>query len=201
MELLLHVCCAICASKAMGGIRREWGPEAKPSLFWWNGNIHPLIEYRRRLKSAKMFAERLGLEFSGDERYGLTAFCRAVHGKEALGERCRICYAMRLEATAAEAARRGIGRFSTTLLASPHQDHAALRDAGEAAGKRHGVEFVYRDWRGDEGEPDWTAMLYRQSYCGCVFSEYDRYCRTTTHLYPPGTKPPELEESGARESR
>ena len=76
---------------------------------------------------------------------------------------------------------------------------AGLPLAGLLAGRAHGVEFVYRDWRGDEGEPDWTAMLYRQSYCGCVFSEYDRYCRTTTHLYPPGTKPPELEESGVRE--
>jgi len=183
VKLLAHVCCAHCAAQLVAGVREEF-PEAEPTLFWSNPNIHPLIEYRRRLKAVKMLAERLKMPLAAEDRYGLVEFCRAVHGREAPGERCRVCYAMRLGAAARAAREGGFDAFTSTLVTSRHQDHALIRAAGEAAAAREGVEFVYRDWRGAAGDPKWTAMLYKQQYCGCVFSEYDRFKDTIAHVWP-----------------
>lgn len=191
-RLLLHVCCALCASKAITALRREAesaggaGPEI--TLFWMNPNIHPLIEWRRRLKAVRMLAEREGLALvedgeGGDSGYGLTAFCRAIRGNEERPARCGICYALRMEATARRAAAEGFDAFSTTLLTSPQQDHARLKAAAEAASARHRVAFAYRDWRSEPENRKMTAMLYRQQYCGCVWSEFDRYAPTKLHVW------------------
>lgn len=162
-------------------------------MFWYNPNIHPLIEYRRRLKAVKMLCERAGLALSegreeGEERegYGLVEFCRAIHGRETVPERCAECYGMRMRRAARAAKAGGYDAFTTTLLTSLQQNHALLRTAGEKAAAEFGVEFFYRDWRGETADERLTKWLYKQSYCGCVFSEYDRYTGTTTHLWPPG---------------
>ena len=183
MKLLARVCCAHCAAQLVAGARAEF-PGAEIALFWSNPNIHPLIEYRRRLKAVKMLAERLKMPLVLDDRYGLVEFCRAIHGREALGERCKVCYALRLGAAAKAAREGGFDAFTSTLVTSRHQDHALIRAAGEAAGAKVGVEFVYRDWREATGEEKWTAMLYKQQYCGCVFSEYDRFKDTIAHVWP-----------------
>ena len=162
-RILIHACCAHCLGKTLAGLKAE--PVAYgPTIFWGNPNIHPLIEWRRRLKAVKMLAERAHLPLIADETYGLVEFCRAVHGHEAVPERCARCYALRLGRAAQVARDAGCRVFTSTLVTSQHQDHDLIRAAGEAAAQ---------------------AMLYHQQYCGCVFSEYDRFKDTKTHLWPP----------------
>ena len=182
-KILIHACCAHCLGKLLAGLAAEpaaWDPVA----FWGNPNVHPLIEWRRRLKAVKMLAERARLPLIADETYGLVEFCRAVHGHEAAPERCVRCYALRLNRAAQVAREAGCAAFTTTLATSRHQNHALIRAAGEAAGAAAGVEFLYRDWRAAEADADLVKMLYHQQYCGCVFSEWDRFKDTTTHLWP-----------------
>ena len=183
-KILIHTCCAHCLGKLLAAL--AGGPEPfAPVVFWNNPNIHPLIEYRRRLKAVKMLVERAKLPLIADETYGLVEFCRAVHGHEAAPERCARCYALRLGRAAQAAREAGCGVFTSTLATSKHQDHALIRAAGEAAARAAGVEFLYRDWRAAEADEKLVDMLYHQQYCGCVFSEYDRFKDTKTHLWPP----------------
>ncbi len=182
--ILVHACCAHCLGQLLAGLRAE--PVAyEPVLFWGNPNIHPLIEWRRRLKAVKMLAERARLPLVADETYGLVEFCRAVHGHETAPERCARCYALRLGRAAHVAREQGCRKFTTTLVTSRHQDHALIRAAGEAAGAAAGVEFLYRDWRAARAAPELVKMLYRQQYCGCIFSEAERFQGTWLHLWPP----------------
>ncbi|MBR4188928.1 MAG: epoxyqueuosine reductase QueH [Kiritimatiellae bacterium] len=192
MKLLLHACCAWCLAKCLPGLALDGIQAADATVFWYNPNIHPLIEYRRRRKALRMLCERASLaladgHLAGEERegYGLVAFCRAVHGRETVPERCAACYAMRMRRTAKAAKEGGFDAFTTTLLTSLQQNHALLKAAGEAAAEEFGVAFLYRDGRGNEADARLTKWLYKQSYCGCVFSEYDRYHATTKHLWPP----------------
>ena len=184
MKLLVHACCAWCLGKALPGLAKE-GEDLQTTVFWYNPNIHPLIEYRRRLKALKMLCERAELPLEAEDEYGLVEFCRAIHGQETVPDRCAVCYAMRMRRTARAAKEGGYDAFTTTLLTSLQQHHELLRAAGEAAAKEFGVAFLYRDWRGETTDEKLLKWLYKQSYCGCVFSEYDRYRSTTTHLWPP----------------
>ena len=182
-RILIHACCAHCLAKLLTGLKTE--PTAwEPVVFWFNPNIHPFIEYRRRLKAVKMLVERAHLPLVADEAYGLVEFCRAVHGHEAVPERCVRCYSLRLDRTARAAREAGAGAFTSTLVTSRHQDHGLIRAAGEAAARAAGVEFLYRDWREAGPDADLVKMLYHQQYCGCIFSEYDRFRATATHLWP-----------------
>ena len=182
-KILIHACCGHCLGKSLAGLKAE--PVAyAPVVFWNNPNIHPLIEYRRRLKAVKMLVERARLPLIADETYGLVEFCRAVHGYEAAPERCALCYALRLGRAAETAREAGCRLFTSTLATSRHQDHALIRAAGEAAGAAAGVEFYYRDWRDAEPDAELVKMLYHQQYCGCVFSEHDRFKDTSAHLWP-----------------
>ena len=186
VKLLVHACCAWCLAKCLPGLAGDGIGAGDATVFWFNPNIHPLIEYRRRLKAVKMLCERAGLPLEVADEYGLVEFCRAVHGREAAPERCAECYGMRMRRAARAAKEGGYDAFTTTLLTSLQQNHALLKAAGEAAAEEFGVEFFYRDWRGETADGRLTKWLYKQSYCGCVFSEYDRYRATTTHLWPPG---------------
>jgi len=181
--VLIHACCAHCLAKLLAGLAAEPSPSA-PIVFWGNPNIHPLLEWRRRLKAVKMLAERAKLPLIVDDQYGLVEFCRAIHGAEAVPERCMRCYALRLGRAAQVARESGCHVFTSTLVTSRHQDHVLIRSAGDAAAVAHGLEFLYRDWRDVEPDPRLVHMLYHQQYCGCVFSEFDRYQHTHTHLWP-----------------
>ncbi|MBP1589526.1 MAG: epoxyqueuosine reductase QueH [Kiritimatiellae bacterium] len=189
-RLLLHVCCALCASKALTALRRDEPEVWDITLYWANPNIHPLIEWRRRLKAVRMLADRERLPLletgtGGDSGYGLTPFARAIGGRENRPDRCGICYALRMDATAQAAKEGGFNAFSTTLFTSPWQDHARLKVAAERAAAATGVPLAYRDWRTEPENRAMTAGLYRQQTCGCVWSEFDRYAPTTLHVWPP----------------
>lgn len=161
------------------------------TAYFFNPNVHPLIEFRRRLKAMKLLSERLGESepcFAAavlEERYGLEAFLGEAYADGAPG-RCERCYKMRLASTAKKARALGFDRFTTTLLISPDQQHELVRAVGQAAGESEGVEFHYADFRpcfGDSHAAAKKLMLYLQSYCGCIFSEYERYRDTTRHMY------------------
>jgi predicted adenine nucleotide alpha hydrolase (AANH) superfamily ATPase len=191
MKLLLHACCAPCSVACVESLAEEG---ERPVLFWYNPNIHPWTEYKNRRDCLRSFAGERGLELETEDEYGLRSFIRGIYpfidrkaGEEDPADpdaggtspgRCAFCYRLRLERTAQKAGREGFNAFSTTLLISPYQNHGLIRALGEELAGRYGVVFLYRDFRprfregrGKAGE----LGLYLQKYCGCIFSEEERY--------------------------
>ena len=183
MRLLIHTCCCTCLSMAYKGLKKEFSSSLELCSYWYNPNIHPLIEYRRRLKSAYMINNRLKLQALIDDEYGVKDFCRLTASAQEVPERCRICYRMRLRRAALTARDNGYEFFATTLTTSTQQSHKLIREAAEEAAEEAGVKFIYRDWREEERDEKLLNGLYKQQYCGCIFSEYDRYKDTTKHIY------------------
>jgi epoxyqueuosine reductase len=175
MKILLHVCCANCAIVPF----RRLGEKGKTVTgFFFNPNIHPFQEYRKRLDTVREYAERVALPVVFRDEYLLEEFLRNVASHPE--DRCRYCYAVRLRATAQEAREGGYDGFTTTLLYSIYQKHDLIRETGEEAGREFGVSFLYDDFRPGwkEGVETSLAMgLYRQQYCGCIYSEKDRYLK------------------------
>jgi predicted adenine nucleotide alpha hydrolase (AANH) superfamily ATPase len=174
MRMLLHVCCGPCATATLD----RWSEAgADVAAFFHNPNIHPLMEFRRRLTGARDLAEHRGLTLIEDLSYDPVAWFASVVGKGG-EERCARCIGGRLASTADRARDLGLGSFSTTLAISPWQDHEAIRAGGEAAQEASGVEFVYEDLRRlypDSRRAARELGLYRQKYCGCVISEWERF--------------------------
>jgi predicted adenine nucleotide alpha hydrolase (AANH) superfamily ATPase len=173
MKLLLHICCGPCASAAIPWWRESGGQVVG---FFHNPNIHPLLEYRRRLMGARDVADIAGLQLIEDGAYDPEEWFASVAGDE--GSRCSRCIGQRLDRAAQESVVQGCEAFSSTLSISPWQDHVAIQDQGIAAGERHGVEFLYADLRPLYQESrrlsrDWG--IYRQKYCGCLVSEWEQY--------------------------
>ncbi len=175
LDILLHICCAPCAIYPYFRLKEE-GME--PSGYFYNPNIHPYLEYKKRLETVKDFAHRVGLEVTIRDGYDLDAFLLRVAGTGPL--RCEQCYRMRLDAAGAIAREKGYRLFSTSLLYSKFQKHELIAGIGREMAAQHGVEFYYEDFRRGwrEGIVESKAMgLYRQQYCGCIYSERDRYRR------------------------
>ncbi len=144
--------------------------------FFHNPNVHPLLEYRRRLTGAGEVGEALGLQLTVDESYDPQAWFLSV----ATGEpgRCARCIGERLRRTAREAATLGCDTFSTSLSISPWQDHEAIKREGTLASEAYGVKFLYEDLRPLYGQSRRFSRqlgIYRQKYCGCLVSEWERY--------------------------
>jgi len=153
--------------------------------FYYNPNIHPYGEYLKRRKSVERFAlEKHVAVFV--HKHDMRNFFRSISGNEELGKRCHLCWWMRLEETAHFASQNGFTHFSTTLLVSPYQDQGAIRAIGEEVGAKHGVQFVFEDFRSGFRQAQDAARtmgLYRQKYCGCVFSEQERFDRKKTKKF------------------
>lgn len=175
MRVLLHICCGPCAIVPIRELLAE-GHEVEGALV--NPNVHPYREFEKRNEAARQVAERLAIPIVLSDPYGLVEFLRAVVGNE--DARCPICYGMRLSRVAQIARDGGYDAFTTSMLVSTHQDHEAIRSAAEDAARRYGVEFLYRDFRPmvmQGVRESKEAGVYRQTYCGCVYSEHDRYGR------------------------
>jgi predicted adenine nucleotide alpha hydrolase (AANH) superfamily ATPase len=150
--------------------------DIRPDILWYNPNIHPFTEYTARRDTLFRFARDQGLETAEDGEYGLRPFLAAVYPD--LPNRCALCYRIRLEKTARRAAERGYDGFSSTLLISPYQKHDLIRQTGEDLAERFSVPFVYRDFRPRFRRGQAAAReggFYMQKYCGCIFSEEERY--------------------------
>lgn len=150
----------------------------EPTAYWYNPNIHPLTEYRMRRDTLRGYAASIGMALVEEDEYGLRPFVRAVAVD--INGRCAYCYDVRMEAAAKYAGEHGFTHISTTLFYSPYQKHELLVETAERAAQRHGVQLLYRDFRPQfrEGQRQARELgLYMQKYCGCVFSEEDRYTK------------------------
>jgi hypothetical protein len=146
--------------------------------FFYRHNIHPYTECLKRQQALEAYAEQIKLKVIYQEGYDLEGFIQNVVFRES--ERCNYCYHDRLRSTALLARHGKFDYFSSTLLYSKQQKHELVRQMGESIGKSVGVPFLYRDYREGwkEGiERSKQIGLYRQQYCGCVYSEKERFFR------------------------
>jgi hypothetical protein len=144
--------------------------------FFYRHNIHPYTECLRREAALKQYAAAVDLRVIYQEDYDLEGFLRNVVFREI--HRCRQCYHDRLRTTALLARRGKFDAFTSTLLYSKFQNHELIRETGEAVGQTVGLPFFYHDFRNGWQEGIETSKrmgLYRQQYCGCIYSEKDRY--------------------------
>ena len=170
MKLLFHCCCAPCATACIESLTTEG---IEPALFWYNPNIHPLVEYQSRSKAFLSFASTQNLKVNTIGEYGLEYFLQEIGTKLGPPQRCEICYRMRLEKIAAYALENSFDAFSTSLLISPYQKHDTIRRIGEELAAQYSIVFLYRDFRPlfRKGQTQARTMgLYMQKYCGCTFS-------------------------------
>ena len=173
MKILLHVCCGPCTVYPLEFLRTQ-GHEVKG--YFYNPNIHPYREFKRRIGALVAFSEQKKFAVEIDRNYGLTEYMRRVVFNE--DKRCSICYDMRLEPTAQKAAEQGADAFSSTLLYSRYQNHGLLIEKCRQLAEKYGIRFYYQDFREgwQQGIDGSIAMdLYRQPYCGCIYSEQERY--------------------------
>lgn len=186
MAVLLHTCCGPCLAGSYPILEQNLGIN-NTVLFWENPNIHPFVEYNQRLNSFIKMAEALRLKIlPGDADYGLDRFIQVLGGDFG-PDRCATCYRLRLTATAKAAAKNAFTAFSTTLLISPYQNHDLLIATGKEVGEQNGVSFYYADFRPGFSNTHEAARqheLYRQKYCGCIFSEHDRFRNDKKFLNP-----------------
>ena len=176
MKILLHICCANCAIYPLERMKEKGGEVVG---YFFNPNIHPYQEYQKRLDALKKYSESVGLKVIYRDEYLLEEFLRNVSHR--VKERCQYCYSVRLEATAQEGKKEGFDGFSTTLLQSTHQNHDLIRETGEHVARVIGIPFYYEDFRQGwrRGVEVSKAMgLYRQQYCGCIYSEKERFMKS-----------------------
>lgn len=168
------MCCSNCAVYPLAVLKKK---DIQIKGLWFNPNIHPYTEYKSRLDSLKKL-EALGrVDVEYIDYYGLTEYLRNVAGSEE--NRCEYCYTVRLEKTAGAARDMNADAFTTSLLASPYQKFDTILSIGRRMQEKYSVEFYAEDFR--EGFSEGRRMskeldLYRQKYCGCIYSEMERYC-------------------------
>lgn len=173
-RVLLHICCGPCS---IAPIRRLQEQGLEVTGLFYNPNIHPLREYLRRREGLEEVARRLNVKVIWlDKEYHPQRWFREVTLREA--SRCRLCYALRLEKAFKVAKRGGFDRFSSTLLYSRMQQHELIAGLGRDMAGGGAPEFLYQDFRqgweeGIETSKAWG--IYRQQYCGCLYSEYERF--------------------------
>jgi epoxyqueuosine reductase len=175
MKLLLHICCAPCTIYPLKKLRQDGH---SMTGFFYNPNIHPYLEYKRRFDTLSDYASQQGLDVIPDD-YNMETFLRGVVFREA--DRCSYCYYLRLNAAAVTAKSKAFDGFTTTLLYSRYQKHELIKSIGESLAKTQGIPFYYEDFRigWSEGlKISKEAGMYRQPYCGCIYSEKDRYWRS-----------------------
>ena len=174
MKLLMHTCCAPCSVYCVKTLREEG---IEPTLFWYNPNIHPYMEYKSRRDCLEEYSKNLNLKCIFLDNYGLDDFCRNV--SDNIDSRCTMyCYPVRLRKLFEYARDNGYDTVTTTLLYSIYQNHDFIKKMMEKLSKEFGIDFLYRDFRVGfrEGQDMAREMgLYMQKYCGCIFSEEDRY--------------------------
>jgi epoxyqueuosine reductase len=173
VKLLLHTCCAPCAIYPVETLRKD-GIEVMG--YFYRHNIHPYTECLKRQETLTAFAGSIDLKVIFQDGYDLEGFLQRAVFRES--SRCEICYHDRLKTTALVARNGKFDSFSSSLLYSRFQNHEMIRSIGESVGKTVGVPFYYRDFRSGWQygiEASKRLGLYRQPYCGCIYSEKERY--------------------------
>ncbi len=173
MKLLMHICCANCCLYPLQSLSSK-GIDVKG--LWLNPNIHPCTEYQMRLESLQRLQRLWSLDIEYIDHYGLKDFLRAIINKQ--DERCTICYSLRLEEAALTAKKMRLDGFTTSLLVSPYQKFDMIIKIGQEMGMKYSIPFYYEDFRPGCKESINLSKelgLYRQKYCGCVYSEMERH--------------------------
>lgn len=176
-KLLLHACCAPCSSYVLEYLSEFFDI----TLLYFNPNISPEAEYRKRICEVERLLREMPLKSEVgllEGRYCPEEFFKLAEGLEELpegGERCFKCYRQRLEETAKAAKEGGFDYFTTTLSISPHKNAEKLNLIGEELEKEYGVRYLYGDFKKRNGykrsiELSRIYGLYRQNYCGCIYS-------------------------------
>ena len=187
--MMLQTCCGPCLTGSRISFEEE-GIDV--TGLWYNPNIHPWTEYDRRLQTLQRYIYLKPIKMIYIDEYPLYGFIcgmlnetcleageyRARMSDRERGKRCSYCYRKRLLKTAQEAQERGFDGFSTTMLISKHQDHPIIRRIGDEVAEETGTDFIYVDLRKNWKESiriSKDLRMYRQPYCGCIFSEQERY--------------------------
>ncbi len=173
MNLLLHVCCAPCAVPAIAQLSESWGI----TTFFFNPNIHPESEYKIRLGEFKKYMQRQKIPFILPET-SPEGWLKAVKGLEKEkegGARCVECFRFRLDETARKAAEAGIPVIASTLSTGTRKNAGVINKIGAESAGKYGISFLCRDFKKKDGAKLSSAVcreldIYRQKYCGCVFS-------------------------------
>lgn len=179
--LLLHVCCAPCSSYVLEYLTHYFNIV----IFFYNPNISPDKEYVYRLEEVKRLVNEIPLENSVEiieGEYNPQLFYELAKGLEALperSERCQKCISHRLEIAAETAKKIGADYFTTTLTISPHKDSEFINLAGGEISEKYNVPYLFSDFKKKNGYKRSTELskeygLYRQDYCGCVFSQRNK---------------------------
>ncbi|MBQ1252344.1 MAG: epoxyqueuosine reductase QueH [Firmicutes bacterium] len=174
MKLLFHACCGVCSLYPIK-VMKEEGVEF--ALYYANPNIHPYKEWKERKKTFVEVCEKNRVKHFIEKEYPLEQFLRE---QLSYTSRCEYCYRARLELTAKKALEEGYDTISTTLFISPYQNRDLIIAVGKEIAEKYGLDFYDRDFReGFQYAQDLAVEedLYRQKYCGCIFSERDRYMK------------------------
>jgi predicted adenine nucleotide alpha hydrolase (AANH) superfamily ATPase len=176
--IILHICCGPCSIYPISHFK-ERGIDFKG--YFYNPNIHPYREFRQRIKALEEIQKIFDFEVIWDKEYGLRKFIKETFMLwDKPGKRCERCYIMRLTSTVKKALELKAEAFTTTMLYSIHQNHQLLKEIAEDLSYRYKIPFFYEDFRIGYQKGEETAKnlnIYRQGYCGCIFSEEERYSK------------------------
>jgi len=171
--ILVHACCAHCTAYTI----EHWRTQGYQLIaLWYNPNIHPFTEHNLRLEAMKSLAHNMNFPLVIVEGYDFQEYFRRVAGHEE--GRCALCFELRLQTVARKAKELGMQAFTSSLLISPHQKHELVKEIGAKVASENGTSFLYADLRkrySDSRHITKPMELYRQQYCGCIYSEYERY--------------------------
>ncbi|OQY01683.1 MAG: hypothetical protein B6I26_03550 [Desulfobacteraceae bacterium 4572_130] len=173
MKILLHVCCAPCSIYPIKVLKKK---EMDIVGFFFRHNIHPFTECIKRENTLKKYADDIDLKVIYQKDYNIENFIQSVVFREQ--KRCRSCYYARLIASAKIAKKGKFDGFTSTLLYSKFQNHELIYDIGKSIEKKYGIKFIYKDFRmgWEKGIKESKKLsMYRQQYCGCIYSEKQRY--------------------------
>ncbi len=169
-KLLLHICCGPCSMFPLSRLLEEYAPEDVTGLYY-NPNIHPQEEFDRRKENAVLACEHYGVEIVTTSDFLMDKW--AKYGPEENHLRCMMCYDLRLEYAAKYAKENGYSAFTTTLLVSLWQDHEYIIKKCRQLADKYGIRFHYEDYRLGYRQGQQMAKdigLYRQKFCGCMWS-------------------------------
>jgi len=177
-KLLLHVCCAPCSTSVIERLEKEY----ELSVLFYNPNIHPETEYQKRLVISKDYSKCKKIPFIKTD-YDLKLWSEFIKGTEAetekSGIRCKKCIEFRMRETAQFAKREAYNSFTTTLSVSPHKNVRHIHEIGEKLGRELGIDYYAGDFKKKDGykrsiDLSKEYSMYRQNYCGCIFSNHNK---------------------------
>ncbi|MFA5478757.1 MAG: epoxyqueuosine reductase QueH [Candidatus Muiribacteriota bacterium] len=169
-KILIHACCAVCFENFYDFFEKS----IDNTVFWFNPNVQGVKEYRKRKEALKRLVNKKKIKYIENNNYDLKKFMSKIECSD--NGRCFECYKWRLEETAKVAKENGFTSFTTTLLCSPMQKHEIILKLGEKIAADYGLKFFYFDLRDCyDSKILRKTGLYTQNYCGCIFSEEERY--------------------------